>query len=47
MTPDAEVEIVRKGGGLFEIERDGALVYSKKAEGRFPEEDEIRNIASA
>ena len=35
---------MRKGGGVFEIERDGALLFSKKAEGRFPEDDEIRRF---
>jgi hypothetical protein len=29
---------------VFEIERDGALVFSKKALGRFPEESEIEAL---
>lgn len=44
MAPGTEVEIVRGSGGVFEIERDGALVYSKKANGRFPEENEIKGL---
>jgi len=33
MTPGAS--------GQFDVYVDGALVFSKKAEGRFPEQDEI------
>ena len=29
------------GGGVFEVTVDGELVFSKKAQGRFPEDDEI------
>jgi selT/selW/selH-like putative selenoprotein len=32
---------VRGSGGEFEITLDGRLVYSKRAEGRFPEHEEI------
>ena len=45
VTPDAEVELVREGGGRFEIEKDGQLAFSKKAVGRFPEEAEIKDLA--
>lgn len=31
----------RSGGGVFEITVNGQLVYSKKATGRFPEEEEV------
>lgn len=37
----AEVELVKAGGGVFEISRDGKLVFSKKKLDRFPTEDEI------
>ena len=29
-------EFVEAGGGVFEVYKDGALVFSKKALGRFP-----------
>ena len=32
---------MRGGGGEFEVTVDGRLVFSKRAEGRFPEHDEI------
>ena len=37
----AEVELVKSGGGAFEISRDGALVFSKLTLDRFPTEAEI------
>ena len=37
----AEVELVKGGGGVFEITVDGRLAFSKKALGRFPSEEEI------
>jgi selT/selW/selH-like putative selenoprotein len=36
------VELVKSGGGVFEISTDGKLVFSKKATGRFPTDDEVR-----
>jgi selenoprotein W-related protein len=36
------LELVPSGGGVFEVSRNGNLVYSKKATGRFPEWDEVR-----
>ena len=36
-----EAELIPSGGGVFEVEIDGRLVFSKKALDRFPEEDEI------
>lgn len=39
--PDAEVELVRSDGGVFEITVDGQLKYSKKATGQFPTDAEI------
>jgi selenoprotein W-related protein len=36
------VEIVPSGGGVFEVSKDGELIFSKKESGRFPEWDEIR-----
>ena len=36
------LELVPSGGGVFEVEVDGRLVFSKKKEGRFPEWSEIQ-----
>ena len=41
--PGAEVELIESGGGVFEITRDGELIYSKKQTGRHAEWDEIRD----
>lgn len=32
---------MRGSGGEFEVSIDGRLVFSKKAEGRFPEHEEV------
>jgi selT/selW/selH-like putative selenoprotein len=37
----ADVELVKGGGGVFEIAVDGTLVFSKKQLGRFPTDDEV------
>lgn len=37
----AEVELVKSGGGAFEISRDGTLLFSKLKLDRFPTEAEI------
>ena len=36
-----DATLVRGSGGVFEVTIDGTLVFSKKAEGRHPEIDEI------
>jgi selenoprotein W-related protein len=36
-----DVELIKSGGGVFEVCKNGKLIYSKKASGRFPEKDEI------
>lgn len=41
----ADVELVRSGGGVFEITIDGELKFSKKALGRFPTDEEIEALA--
>lgn len=41
----AEVELVKSGGGVFEITADGRLGFSKKQLGRFPTDDEIDRLA--
>jgi selenoprotein W-related protein len=35
------LELVPASGGVFEVEVDGKLIFSKKKEGRFPEWKEI------
>jgi selenoprotein W-related protein len=41
LSPDAEIELVESSGGVFEISRDGQLLFSKKKLGRFPYDKEI------
>jgi len=36
-----EPALIPGTGGVFEVEADGALIFSKKASGRFPEDAEI------
>ena len=33
--------LVASGGGVFEVEVDGSLVFSKRAEDRFPDDGEV------
>ncbi len=35
------IELVEGSGGVFDVEFDGALVYSKAERGRFPQYAEI------
>ena len=42
----ADVELVKSGGGVFEVTVDGRLVFSRKALGRFPEPGELRALAN-
>jgi len=42
-----EVELIRGGGGVFEITVDGSLAFSKKSLGRFPTDEEVDAILSA
>jgi len=37
----ASLTLIPSSGGVFEVEVDGALVFSKKKEGRFPEWAEL------
>ncbi len=36
-----EAELIPSGGGVFEVEFQGELVFSKKASGRFPDHEEV------
>jgi len=38
---DANIVFIAGSGGVFEVTRDGKLIFSKKELGRFPETDEI------
>jgi len=40
----ATVEIAPGRTGAFEISRDGALLFSKLATARFPDDDEVRAL---
>lgn len=40
----ARVELVKGSGGVFEITVDGALGFSKKRIGRFPEDAELEAL---
>ena len=42
----ADVELVKSGGGVFEVTVDDRLVFSKKALGRFPGRGELQGLAS-
>jgi selenoprotein W-related protein len=39
-----EAELVASRGGVFEIEYEGKLVFSKKGLGRFPDEGEVAKL---
>jgi selenoprotein W-related protein len=39
--PEVDVTLIKGSNGVFEVERDGKLVFSKKQLGRFPDHDEI------
>jgi hypothetical protein len=39
------VELVKSGGGVFEITLDGTVAFSKKQLHRFPTDDEIDSFA--
>jgi selT/selW/selH-like putative selenoprotein len=44
---DVDVELVRAGGGVFEITVDGQLKFSRKALGRFPTEAELAALVKS
>ena len=41
---EAEIELVKSSGGVFEVTADDELVFSKKSLGRFPEPGELRSL---
>lgn len=40
--PLVRTELVPASYGLFEVDLDGDLIFSKKAEGRFPEYSDVQ-----
>lgn len=34
-------ELIKGGGGIFDVKRDGEMIFSKHAVDRFPEHDEL------
>jgi predicted Rdx family selenoprotein len=40
----AQVEFIEKSGGIFDVVRDGEVIFSKFEVGRFPEPEEINRI---
>ena len=45
--PSADFTLMPSSGGVFEISVDGDIKWSKKAEGRFPTDDEVEAIVDA
>ena len=39
-----EVALVPGTGGIFEVRLEGEAIYSRKAEGRFPESKELKQL---
>jgi selT/selW/selH-like putative selenoprotein len=42
--PDLVVDLIRSGGGVFEVVLDGRLIYSKKSTGRHCSPEEIFSL---
>ncbi len=40
-THGVDVEMIKGGGGIFDVKLDGQLIYSKHETGRFPENEEV------
>jgi selT/selW/selH-like putative selenoprotein len=41
LRPDALIELISSSGGVFEVTRNGELIYSKRATGHHPTWEEI------
>jgi selenoprotein W-related protein len=39
--PSCRIELIESSGGVFEVKKDGQLLFSKKKTGRFPDPQEI------
>ncbi|MBK6767375.1 MAG: Rdx family protein [bacterium] len=42
-----EPELIPSGGGVFEVRRDGVLLFSKVREHRFPSHQEVLDLLKA
>lgn len=42
-----EAKLIAGSGGIFEVKRDGTLVYAKSDTGRFPNAGEITGLLKA
>ncbi|MCL4306541.1 hypothetical protein KJZ99_11575 [bacterium] len=40
-------ELIKSGGGAFEIRRDGRLLFSKFKEHRFPDPEEVLKLLAS
>ena len=40
----SRLELIPSGGGVYEVMKNGKLIFSKKNEERFPELDEIKQL---
>ena len=40
----SRLELITSGGGVYEVMKNGKLIFSKKKEERFPELDEIKQL---
>jgi predicted Rdx family selenoprotein len=36
--------LIKGGGGVFDIRIDGDLAFSKRREGRYPTDDDVRGL---
>ena len=39
--PKIEIELIESSGGVFEVTKDGQLIFSKKKLGRHPDHKEV------
>jgi selenoprotein W-related protein len=42
----AEVQLIEGKGGIFDVAKDGKIIYSKKETGRFPKAGEVTALLS-
>ncbi len=42
-----ELTLIPSGGGVYEVTKNGNLIFSKKSTGRFPELNEIIELLEA
>ena len=45
--PALDAELIRGGGGIFDVEVDGRLVFSKHQTGRFPNPGEVASLIAS